>query len=65
MKIIKRNGCEVPYDCEKIRAAITAANDEMDSDDRISNIGIRLVNGISKDVQYQNLLGLNVLTIRI
>lgn len=26
MKIIKRNGTEVPYDCEKIRAAITAAN---------------------------------------
>ena len=35
MRIIKRNGAEVPYDCEKIRAAITAANDEMDSGDRI------------------------------
>ena len=33
--------------------------------DRFSNVGIRLVNSISKDVQYQNLLGMNVLTIRI
>ncbi len=29
------------------------------------NIGIRIVHGIVKDVQYQNLLGLNVLTLRI
>lgn len=29
------------------------------------NIGIRIVHGIAKDVQYQNLLGLNVLTMRI
>ncbi len=29
MRIIKRNGAEVPYDCEKIRAAISAANDEV------------------------------------
>jgi len=28
------------------------------------NVGIRLVNGIARDVQYQNLLGTNVLTIR-
>ena len=31
MKIIKRNGTEVPYDCEKIRAAISAANNEVDN----------------------------------
>ncbi len=37
----------------------------LDTADKINNIGIRLVNGISKDVGYQNLLGLNVLTIRI
>ncbi|MCR5747356.1 MAG: ATP-binding protein [Lachnospiraceae bacterium] len=36
-----------------------------DTDDKIKNIGIRLINSISKDVSYQNLLGLNVLTIRI
>ncbi len=29
------------------------------------NLGIRIVHGIVKDVQYQNLLGLNVLTLRI
>ncbi len=29
------------------------------------NIGIKIVHGIAKDIQYQNLLGLNVLTIRI
>lgn len=29
MRIIKRNGAEVPYECEKIRAAISAANDEV------------------------------------
>ena len=37
----------------------------LDGKDEAANIGIRLVNGIAKDVQYQNLLGLNVLTIRI
>ena len=45
MKIIKRNGCEVPYDCEKIRAAITAANDEMDSSDRITDTVIGFITG--------------------
>lgn len=37
----------------------------IDSEDKTKNVGIRIVNGISKDVQYQNLLGMNVLTIRI
>lgn len=37
----------------------------MDQEDRTRNIGIRIVNNIAKDVQYQNLLGLNVLTIHI
>ncbi len=37
----------------------------LDDEDKTKNIGIRLVTGISKDVSYQNLLGLNVLTIRI
>ena len=36
---------------------------EMDADGR--NVGIQLVYGIAKDVDYQNLLGMNVLTIRI
>lgn len=33
--------------------------------DGVSNIGIRLVYSIAKEVDYQNLLGLNVLTIRM
>ena len=45
MRIIKRNGAEVPYDCEKIRAAITAANDEMDSGDRITDTVIGFIAG--------------------
>ncbi len=36
-----------------------------DSGDPAKNIGIRLVFRIARDVQYQNILGLNVLTIRI
>ena len=35
------------------------------SDDGVSNIGIRMIHGLAKDVQYQNLLGLNVLTIHV
>ena len=35
------------------------------SDDPVKNIGIRLVFRTAKDVQYQNILGLNVLTVRI
>ena len=39
---------------------------KMSSDDDPSkNIGIKMVFKISKDVQYRNILGLNVLTIRI
>ncbi len=34
-------------------------------DDPVKNIGIRLVFRTAKDVQYQNILGLNVLTVRI
>ena len=39
--------------------------DLVDSKDRIKNMGIRVVYKCAKDVQYQNMLGLNVLTIRI
>ena len=41
MKIIKRDGREVPYDYEKIRAAITAANAEID--DKISDTVIGFI----------------------
>ena len=37
----------------------------LDNDDRAANIGIRIVLGVAQDVHYQNLLGLNVLTIRV
>ena len=36
-----------------------------DPDDSSKNVGIRLVYSIAKEVSYQNLLGMNVLTIRI
>lgn len=36
-----------------------------DGDDITKNIGIRMVFKIASDVQYQNIMGLNVLTIRI
>ena len=36
-----------------------------EDDDITKNIGIRMVFRIARDVQYQNILGLNVLTIRI
>ncbi len=36
-----------------------------DSDDIAKNVGIRMIYRIATDIQYRNLLGLNVLTIRI
>ena len=37
----------------------------MEQGDEGKNVGIRLVYSIAKDVSYQNLLGMNVLTIRM
>ena len=37
----------------------------LDSEDKAANMGIRMVTGIVKDVSYQNLLGQNVLTLKI
>ena len=37
----------------------------MESDESGRNVGIRLVYGIARDVRYQNLLGMNMLTIRL
>ena len=36
-----------------------------DGDDVTRNIGLRMVFKTARDVQYQNILGLNVLTLRI
>ena len=48
----------VPFDpAERLR--------RFNSDDPAKNIGIRMILGMARDVQYQNILGLNVLTIRI
>jgi len=37
----------------------------MDPEDKAKNIGIRMVYGIAEKVEYQNILGMNVLTIHI
>ena len=42
MKIIKRNGSEVPFDIEKIVNAITAANNEVEPQDRLTDDQIAL-----------------------
>ncbi len=39
--------------------------DMLDPEDSAKNIGIRLAFGMATDIQYQNILGLNVLTVRI
>ena len=36
-----------------------------DSEDPLANIGIRMVFGLAEEVDYQNLLGLNALTVRL
>jgi anti-sigma regulatory factor (Ser/Thr protein kinase) len=48
----------IPFD-PKQRADI------VDPDDITKNFGIRIVYSMAKDITYQNILGLNVLTIRI
>ena len=40
MKIIKRDGREVPFDPEKIRAAVSAANAEVSAKGRLDKSGI-------------------------
>lgn len=37
----------------------------VETDDPLKNVGTRMVFKVAKDVQYQSILGLNVLTIRI
>ena len=37
----------------------------MEMDEMGKNLGIRLVCSIAQDISYQNLLGMNVLTIRV
>ena len=37
----------------------------MDPEDRVSNVGLRLARRCASEMQYQSILGLNVLTLRI
>lgn len=48
----------VPFDPSERRALLDSASPE-------KNVGIRMVYEMAEDVQYQNILGLNVLTIRL
>ena len=45
MKIIKRDGREVPYDYEKIKRAIEAANGEVAQEDRLSDMMVGFIVG--------------------
>ena len=44
---------------------LTRMKELNENDEKDRNIGIRIVHNIAKDVAYQNLLGLNVLTLKI
>jgi anti-sigma regulatory factor (Ser/Thr protein kinase) len=48
----------VPFNPSERRALLDSASPE-------KNVGIRMVYEMAEDVQYQNILGLNVLTIRL
>ncbi len=48
----------IPFDPSEL-AGITSP------DDPVSNIGIRLACGLADEVSYQNLLGLNVVTVTL
>lgn len=48
----------VPFNIEQRRQM-------MDQEDTTKNIGIRLVSGVASEMHYQNILGLNVLSIRL
>ena len=52
-----KDDCQ-PFDSAERREII-------DQEDMIRNVGIRVINATADEVEYQNILGLNVLTIRI
>lgn len=52
MKVIKRNGVEVEFTPEKIKNAISSANEEVDVKDRLSNREIEeIVTGITETIK--------------
>ena len=52
-----KDNCK-PYDLRTVE-------DLIGDEDKVSNIGVRMVMQMAKKVEYQNILGLNALTIRI
>ena len=44
-KVIKRNGTEVAFDANKIANALSKANEEVDKDDRLSNMEVVTLTG--------------------
>ena len=51
MKVIKRDGRAVDYDREKIRVAITKANEDVCEDERVSN---RQIENIIKYIEIHS-----------
>ena len=45
MKVIKRDGSEVPYDFRNIKNAITAANDEVAEEERLFDTEVGFIMG--------------------
>ena len=54
MKIIKRNGAEVPFDIQKIEVAVTKANNSVAEADRMTPVQIRRI-AESVDLQCQKM----------
>lgn len=51
-RVIKRNGQEVPFEIEKIKKAISGANEEVDGSDKISEISLNeIVDEIEKECE--------------
>ena len=48
----------VPFD-------LTERQKIMDPEDITKNIGIRMVTSLARDIRYQNILGMNALTVRL
>lgn len=57
-KILRIKDDCIPFDPNERRKMV-------DPDDITKNIGIRMVFSLTRDIQYQNILGMNVLTIRL
>ena len=55
MKIIKRNGAEVPFDIQKIEVAVTKANNSVAEADRMTPVQIgRIAESVELQCQKMN-----------